>query len=79
MAAAFFWWTKVPNLAFPFTKQYGISSFLQRVGSQTTSSIGSTLLAITTNLAFFYSTNLVMWLRPNLRWYGLDLVTVFSK
>lgn len=77
--AAFFWWTSCPNLAFPWTKQYGISNFLQRVGNQTTSSIGSTLLAITTSLAFFSSTSLVTWLRPNLRWYGLDFYTVFSK
>ena len=77
--AAFFWWTSCPSLAFPLTKQYGISNFLQRVGSHTTSSIGSTLLAITTSLAFFSSTSLVTWLRPNLRWYGLDFWTVFSK
>ena len=77
--AAFFWWTSWPNLAFPLTKQYGISSFLQRVGSQTTSSIGSTLLAMTTSLAFFSSTSFVTWLRPNLRWYGLDFWTVFSE
>ncbi len=78
-AAAFFWWTSWPNLAFPLTKQYGISIFLQRVGNQTTSSIGSTLLAITTSLAFFSSISLVTWFKPNLRWKGLVFWTVFSK
>ena len=76
--AAFFWWTSWPNLAFPLTKQYGISIFLQRVGSQTTSSMGSTLLAITTSLAFFSSMSLVTWLRPNFKWKGLVFSTVFS-
>ena len=66
--AAFFWWTSCPNLALPWTKQYGISNFLHKVGSQTTSSIGSTLLAIITSLAFLSSISLVTWLRPNLRW-----------
>ncbi len=75
---AFFWWTNLPKAAFPLTKQYGISIFLQRLGSHTTSSMGSTLLAITTNLAFFYSMSLVTWLSPNFRWKGLALLTVFS-
>jgi hypothetical protein len=65
---AFFWWTSLPKAAFPFTKQYGISIFLQRFGSQTTNSIGSTLLAMTTSFAFFSSISFVTWLSPNLRW-----------
>lgn len=64
---AFFWWTRLPRADFPLTKQYGMSSFLQRLGSQTTSSMGSTLLAMTTILAFFSSMSLVTWLSPNLR------------
>ena len=68
---AFFWWHKTPRLAFPLTKQYGTSNFLQSCGNQRTNSIGSTLLAITTNLAFLSSTSLVTWLRPNLRTNGL--------
>jgi hypothetical protein len=52
--------------------------FLQRAGSQMTSSIGSTLLAMTTNLAFLYYTSLVTWFKPNLRWNGLAFSTVFS-
>ncbi len=54
-----------------------MSIFLQRVGSQMTSSMGSTLLAITTSLAFLSSMSLVTWLRPNLRWKGLCLSTDF--
>ena len=75
---AFFWWTRVPKSAFPLTKQYGMFIFLQRVGSQMTSSMGSTLLAITTSLAFLYYTSLVTWFKPNLRWNGLVFSTVFS-
>jgi hypothetical protein len=67
---AFFWWHKTPRLAFPLTKQYGTSNFLHSWGNQSTNSIGSTLLAMTTNLAFLYSTSLVTWLRPNLRTNG---------
>ena len=48
--------TNLPNLAFPLTKQKGTSYFLHKLGSQTTNSRGSTSLAITTNLAVFYST-----------------------
>jgi len=77
--AAFFWWTNLPRAAFPLTKQYGMSNFLQRFGNQTTSSIGSTLLAMTTSLVFFYSMSLVTWLSPNLRWNGLAFLTYFSE
>ena len=55
-----------------------MSIFLQRAGSQTTSSIGSTLDAITTSFAFLSSMSLVTWLRPNLRWKGFDFSTCFS-
>ncbi len=69
---AFFWCTNLPKSDFPLTKQYGMSIFLQRVGSQMTNSIGSTLLAITTSLAFLYYISLVTWFKPNLRQNGLD-------
>ena len=76
---AFFWWTNLPKSALPLTKQYGMFIFLQRAGSQITNSIGSTLLAITTSLAFLYSTSLVTWFKPNFKWNGLTFSTVFSK
>ncbi len=44
-----------------------------------TNSIGSTLLAITTSLAFLYYMSLVTWFKPNLRWNGLVFSTVFSE
>merc|ERR1719198_454993 len=43
-----------------------MSFFLQRAGSQATSSIGSTLWGITTSLAALFSTRVVTWLRPYL-------------
>ena len=76
--AAFFWWTNLPRSALPLTKQYGMFIFLQRAGSQMTNSIGSTLLAMTTSLAFLYYMSLVTWFKPNLRWNGLVFSTVFS-
>lgn len=48
-------------------------------GEPNTNSMGSTLLAITTNLFLLSSTGLVMWLRPNLRWKGLEFPIVFSE
>jgi len=41
-AVAVFLWTSFPRAAFPLTKANGTSFFLQRVGKQITSSIGST-------------------------------------
>jgi hypothetical protein len=43
-----------------------------------TNSIGSTLAAMTTSLAFLYYTSLVTWFKPNLRLNGLVFSTVFS-
>lgn len=70
-AVAVFLLTNCPNNALPLTKQYGTFIDLHRVGSQITNSIGSTSWAMTTSLAFFSSTNLVMWLSPYLRTTGL--------
>lgn len=75
--AAVFLCTKVPNFALFWTIAYGISSDLQRVGKNTTVSIGSTSAAIRTSLAFFCSTRYVTWLRPNLRLMGLSPFLAF--
>jgi hypothetical protein len=53
ITAEVFWWTSWPKADFPFTKQNGTSNFRQSCGNHKTNSIGSTLLAITTNFAFF--------------------------
>lgn len=45
---------------------------LQRAGSHTTNSIGSTSCAMTTSLAFLFSTRVVMCLRPYLSMKGFD-------
>jgi hypothetical protein len=44
-----------PRRDFPLTMQYGTSIFLQRAGSHTTSSIGSTSWAMTTSWALLCS------------------------
>mmetsp|Transcript_109836 Transcript_109836/g.342354 ORF Transcript_109836/g.342354 Transcript_109836/m.342354 type:complete len:222 (+) Transcript_109836:209-874(+) len=68
---AVFWWTRLPRRALSRTMQYGMPILRQRAGSQTTSSMGSTLWAMHTSLAFLASTSVVTWLRPNLMTHGL--------
>lgn len=57
--------------------QNGTFYYIQSDGNHITNSIGSTSWAITTSLAFFYSTRVVTWLRPNLIIYGFLVVSYF--
>merc|ERR1712096_163721 len=56
--------TTAPRRALDLTMQYGIPRALHRLGSQQTTSIGSTSCAMTTSWAFFSSTRDVTWLMP---------------
>ncbi|GMC39807.1 unnamed protein product [Saccharomyces cerevisiae] len=68
--AEVFWLTKVPNLALPLIMAYGTPIFLHKAGRKTTNSIGSTSLAIKTNLAFLFSIKETTWFKPYLTAYG---------
>merc|ERR1719421_1099746 len=63
---AVFLCTNLPRRDLDLTMQYGTPFLRHSAGSQQMISIGSTSCAITTSLAFFSSTSVVTWLRPNL-------------
>lgn len=67
-AAVDFLRTTCPSLDLPpLTTQYGTPIFRHRDGRWRTSSIGSTSAAMTTRAAFFFSTRVVIWFRPELK------------
>merc|ERR1711977_30596 len=69
--------TTAPRRALLFTMQYGMPRALQRLGSHTITSMGSTSCAMTTSLAFFSSMREVTWLIPIFTAMGL-LAAVLS-
>merc|ERR1712072_936096 len=62
--------TTAPRRALLFTMQYGTPRDLQRLGSHTMTSMGSTSCAMTTSFAFFSSIRVVTWLSPILTAVG---------
>merc|ERR1712072_549164 len=70
MQVAVFMPTTAPRRALLLTMQYGIFMLLHRLGSHTTTSIGSTSCAMITSFAFFSSTSDVTWLMPILTAIG---------
>merc|ERR1719240_1928782 len=74
---AVFLCTNLPSRDLPFTMQYGMFFLRHSVGSQHTSSIGSTSCAMITSLALLSSTSWVTWFRPYLITAGaLDSVSL---